>query len=182
MGYRKEDILTAAREIRAHLDELVGQENAAKVRDRLDDLIAAADRDPKAGTRILALLRPYPLASHWMIQHLDLASQQRGTERGARLGDLEKGGWARTDPALYAGRGTGKDWAEGVAAALEELPETAEPAMQAEEPAGQAEQEPAGQAEQEPAGQADDFRVGYEGRGPEVLNVETHVRVRGPWP
>ncbi len=185
MGYRKEDILTAAREIRAHLDELVGQENAAKVRDRLDDLIAAADRDPKAGTRILALLRPYPLASHWMIQHLDLASQQRGTERGARLGDLEKGGWARTDSALYAGRGTGKDWAEDVAAALEELPETAEPAMQAEqEPAMQAEEEPTGQAEQELAGHADDFRVGYEGRGPEVLNdgVEIHVEYEGRGP
>ena len=60
-----------------------------------------------------------------------------------------------------------------------------EPAGQAEEePAGQAEQEPAGQAEQEPAGQADDFRVGYEGRGPEVLNdgLETHVRYEGPGP
>ncbi len=185
MGYRKEDILTAAREIRAHLDELVGQEDAAKVRDQLDAMIAAADRDPRAGTRILALLRPYPLASRWIIQHLDHASQQRGTLRGARLGDLEKGGWERTALARRTGRGPGKEWLGGLSAAPEELPEAAEPAMQAEEePAMLAEEEPAMLAEEEPATQAEEIRVGFEGSGPDVLSdgVEVHLDYEGAGP
>ena len=61
MAYKKQDILAGAREIQAHLDELEGQD-AGEVLARVNELLAAADRDPKAGTRILALLRRYPQA------------------------------------------------------------------------------------------------------------------------
>jgi phosphoribosylcarboxyaminoimidazole (NCAIR) mutase len=70
MAYDTADILAAARLIRAHLDELVGDE-AAQVRPRLDELIDHADDDPKAGTRILALLRPYPAAYAWIRRYLE---------------------------------------------------------------------------------------------------------------
>jgi hypothetical protein len=100
MAYSKEDILAGAREIRTHLDEFAG-EDAGQVLARLNDIIADADRDPKAGTRILALLRRYPLAYQWMRQYLDQAASRRhGTRRGLELGDIEKYGWVRT-----AGRG-----------------------------------------------------------------------------
>jgi hypothetical protein len=93
VAYRTADILAAAREIRAHLDELVG-EHASEVLARLNGLIADADRDPEARTRILALLSRYPRAYQWLIDQLDQAASRRGEAApGAGPGDSEEYGW-----------------------------------------------------------------------------------------
>jgi hypothetical protein len=80
MTYRKADVLAAARKIRPHLDRLVGDQ-AGEVRAQLDELIAGADRDPKAGTRILALLRKYPQAYQWIREQLNRAQPSRSAPR-----------------------------------------------------------------------------------------------------
>jgi hypothetical protein len=131
MSYRKEDIVAAAREIRAHLDELVGQENAAEVRRRLDDLIAAAGHDPEVGTRI---------------RHLDRASQQCGTERGVP-GRQEKGGRVYAKPVWDTDRERGQARPEDVAAGPEEPPamhHEAPPAAHTDSGGGQTSTSPAG--------------------------------------
>jgi len=97
MTYRKADVLAAARKIRPRLDRLVG-EQAAEVRAQLDELIAGADRDPKAGTRILALLRKYPQAYQWMRERLNRARSSRSA----------------TSPAGGRGAGTGAGAGEKV--------------------------------------------------------------------
>ncbi len=75
-------ILAGAREIRALLDDLVG-EHAGEVRARLDELIAAAGHDPRAGIRVLELLRGYPSAWQWMRDYLDrIAGRRTYTYRG----------------------------------------------------------------------------------------------------
>ena len=90
MTYRKADVLAAARKIRPHLDQLVGDQ-AGEVRAQLDELIAGADRDPKAGTRILALLRKYPQAYQWMRERLNRAQPSRSASRSA-AGSSARGG------------------------------------------------------------------------------------------
>jgi CHAT domain len=153
MSYRK-DILAAAREIRAHLDELVGQENAAEVRRQLDELIAAAGHDPMAEMRILVLLRRYPKASQWITQHLDPASQ-RGPERGEPARRQER------PPAMHheddfpdgdagpgllgdGGGGGGDDDFFGAA-----QPAIGEPAAHTDSGGGQTPASPAGTAQQQ---------------------------------
>jgi hypothetical protein len=90
VAYSNEAVLAGAWGIRAHLDDLVG-EHAGEVRSRLDELIADAGRDPRVGTRILALLREYPRAYQWMRDYLDLAAGRRPvTYRGIDPGYLEK--------------------------------------------------------------------------------------------
>lgn len=87
MAYKRKDILAGATAIRPHLEELVG-DRASEVRTQLDELITQASTDPKAATRILALLRKYPLAYQWIRLHLELASSERGESIYG-----EKGGW-----------------------------------------------------------------------------------------
>jgi hypothetical protein len=113
MTYRKADVLAAARKIRPHLEQLVGDQ-AGEVRAQLDELIAGADRDPKAGTRILALLRKYPQAYQWMRERLNRAQPSRsasrpaaGSTRAAEAGAGDGGGGGE---AAQAGAGE-KAWA-----------------------------------------------------------------------
>jgi hypothetical protein len=83
-------ILAGAREIRALLDDLVG-EHAGEVRARLDELIAAAGHDPRAGIRVLELLRGYPSAWQWMRDYLDrIAGRRTYTYRGFDPGYLSR--------------------------------------------------------------------------------------------
>jgi len=89
MAYDTADILAGARQIRAHLDELVGHE-AEAVRERLDELIGQADGDPKTGTRVLALLRLHPAAYEWIRRYLQAAELSYETLRvgwQSRLGE-----------------------------------------------------------------------------------------------
>ena len=95
MAYKREDVLAGATAIRAHLDELVG-DRASEVRSQLDELITRASTDPKAATRILALLRKYPLAYQWIRQHLELAYSERSESI-----DGEKGGWVPFTGEIY---------------------------------------------------------------------------------
>jgi CHAT domain-containing protein len=96
-----EAVLFGAWEIRAQLEDLVG-EHAAEVRRRLDELFAEAGRDPRVGTRILALLREYPRAYEWMRDYLERAGGRPPvTYRGIDPGYLEKSAPVATEDTRW---------------------------------------------------------------------------------
>jgi hypothetical protein len=95
MAYDTADILAGARQIRARLDELVGEE-AAQVRALLDELLDRAG-DPGTGTRILAVLRPYPAAYKWMEQYLEVALRSGAETLGVYT-------YTRRGPTLSSGQ------------------------------------------------------------------------------
>ena len=67
VAYKKAAIKAAARDIRPHLDELLGPQ-AGRVRARIDRLLAS--RAPWAARRLLALLRGYPPVCEWLLVRL----------------------------------------------------------------------------------------------------------------